>query len=138
MTSKFKALVAFWLLTVQFLAACGNAQTPTPAPTNIPTSASPTNPVNLQEVYPPPQPVEAYNPYPGPSAGVTNIIDWSKAEELILGGQVSKAYHATTQHVTLVLKDGSVALTLEPVPDDLSRAIEKCGEPCKDLEQISP
>jgi hypothetical protein len=87
--------------------------------------------------YPAPgQDISAYNPYPGPSEGVNNYLDWAKVEELILGGKVSKVYHAQSMHITLVLKDGSVAVTIEPALDEIFKLIERCGQACSDIEQI--
>jgi hypothetical protein len=39
-------------------------------------------------------------------------------------------------HITLVLKDGNVAVTVEPVLDEVFRVIERCGQTCDDIEQI--
>ena len=87
-------------------------------------------------IYPAPaQDIPVYNPYPGPSEGVVNYLEWAKVEELILGGKVSKVYHAQSMHVTLVLKDGSVAIAIEPALDEVFKVIERCGQACSDIEQ---
>lgn len=88
-------------------------------------------------IYPPPgQDIPVYNPYPGPSEGVNNYLDWAAVEGLILGGKVSKVYHAQSMHITLVLKDGNVAVTIEPTLDEVFKVIERCGQACSDIEQI--
>ena len=90
------------------------------------------------QAYPPPlivQPV--YNPYPGPSEGVNNFIDWSQAEAIIMTGEVLEIYQAYNLHVTLVLIDGNIYLTIEPGFDDAFNVVERCGEPCKDVIKVS-
>ena len=153
MDSRFKQTVILVLLSAAVLVACSPAATP--APPVLPTqesyplpeqptppgesSTQPEQPTPPGESYPQPeQPIlPVYSPYPGPSEGVTNFIDWSQAEETILSGKVAKVYQAPTQHITLVLKDGSVALTTEPLLDEVTQVIERCGDPCKDIEKIS-
>lgn len=147
-----------WLLTViiiafvMMLAGCQS-------PTQIPVSgtdevSSPTNSLEASEEqeeavaptpqnqaypepeqpYPPPELVlPVYNPYPGPSEGETNYIDWSQAEVLILDGEVSEVYQAHTLHVTLVLTDGNIALSVEPKMDQVFDVVERCGDLCKDV-----
>jgi hypothetical protein len=56
---------------------------------------------------------------------------------MILDGQVAKIYHAPTGHITLELKDGTLALALEPTPDDVFKVIERCGQACSDIEQVN-
>ncbi len=152
MQSRIKYVILFVGLAAMVLVACGPAATPVPTATA--TQEPPQVPVqsNIQESYPAPDQSNApgsypapapsgnepvYSPYPGPSEGVTNFMDWSQAEQTILDGKVAKAYEAPTQHITLVLKDGSVALTMEPTLDEVQRVIERCGEACKDIEKIS-
>jgi len=140
------------------LAACGGQTTPPPSPTVIVETQPVEEPVVTQPVeepvetisvditYPAPAPldqptleipvVNLTNPYPGPSDDVNYIIDWTKVEELILGGQVAKIYHNETMRITLVLKDGSLALAMEPSLNDVFAVIERCGGPCKDIEKI--
>lgn len=140
MESKFKQIIPLVLLITMILAACSPAATP--APTFVSTQGAYPAPglSNLAQTYPAPDQstnVLIYNPYPGPSEGVTNFIDWPQAEQTILSGQVAKVYYASTQHVTLVLKDGSVALTMEPTFDEVLRVIERCGDACKGIEKIT-
>ena len=90
------------------------------------------------EAYPPPvivQPV--YNPYPGPSDGVSNFLDWSQAEALILKGDVSEVYQTHTLNVTLVLIDGKIFLTVEPEIDEVFKVVERCGDLCKSVIQTT-
>lgn len=147
-----------WLLTViiislvMMLAACQSS-------TQVPVSdtdvvSSPTNslePPKVQEQaetptsqaqaypepeqpYPPPELVlPVYNPYPGPSEGESNYIDWSQAEALILSGEVSEVYQTNTLHITLVLTDGNIALSVEPEIDQVFDLVERCGDLCKDV-----
>ncbi len=160
---QFWRIVLVVLLLGMSLSACSAQPTPTPAPTletipsptqgelaypspgsDMPTSQSPaqelpTYPSPAQEL--PAYPSSAGElpsniPYPGPSESVNNFIDWGKAEELILGGKVAKVYHAQTMNVTLVLKDGTEAVTIEPVLDEVFKVIERCGQACSDIEII--
>lgn len=160
---QFWRIILVALMIGMSLSACSTPQTPSPAPTietkpsptqgelanPSPASNTPTSPSPAQELstYPPPvQALPAYpssaqelpsnNPYPGPSQSVGNYLDWSKAEELIMGGKVAKVYHAQTMRITLVLKDGSVAETIEPALDEVFKVIERCGQVCSDIEQI--
>jgi len=95
------------------------------------------SPGTESSTYPAPgQALPGYNPYPGPSEGVNNYLDWATVEELILGGKVSKVYHAQSMHITLVLKDSSVGVTIEPALDEVFKLIERCGQACSDIEQI--
>jgi hypothetical protein len=124
-----KRLVVVAILALgTLLAACGPATTPA--------TESPAYPAPELEGYPVPAQVDEPfdNPYPGPSEGVTIYSEWSVAETAILNGQVEQIFQASTFHVTLVLKDGSVILAKEPALDEVLRLIERCGDPCQGLE----
>ena len=87
-----------------------------------------------EQPYPPPASVlPVYNPYPGPSEGVSNYVDWSQAEALILKGEVTEVYQTHTLHVTLVLIDGKIILVVEPELDEIFNVVERCGDLCKDV-----
>lgn len=131
------------LLSAVLLTACAPGGGPSP------TSAGETSPAATQgsqgypspgadsSTYPAPGQVDSsFNPYPGPSQGVNNYLDWATVEELIMGGKVAKVYHAQSMHITLVLKDGSVGVSIEPVLDEVFKIIERCGQACSDIEQI--
>jgi hypothetical protein len=106
------------------LAACSPAQ-PTAAP-------SPT-----LEAYPVPQEViPPANPYPGPASGGGTSVDWAKAEETILSGQVAQVYVNNAGYVTLVLKDQSVLFSQAPSPEEVSKVVERCGDACKGLQVV--
>ena len=121
------------LVLAALMSSCGAAASPSPT---TPVEAYPPPAQGVPQYPSPEQPAPAYNPYPGPSEGASNFIDWVQADALIQNGDVAKVYHAQTMHVTLVLKDGSVALTIEPALDEVIKSIERCGEACKDIEII--
>ncbi len=132
MRLSVRALIFLVVLTLGgLLSACGSAQptsTPTleayPAPLQVATDTSP---------YPGPGGA-AVNPYPGPSSGNVTQVDWAKAEETLLAGQVVQVYVNRAGYVTLVLKDNSVLQTLAPAPDEVSKVLERCGDTCKDVQ----
>jgi hypothetical protein len=104
-----------------------------------PDSDSPTNPSpgSGLPTYPSPgEELPSYNPYPEPGEGVNNFLEWARVEELILGGKVARVYHTQTMNITLELKDGSMAVTIEPVLDEVIKVIERCGQACSDIELI--
>lgn len=156
---QYWRILVMALLAAISLSSCQPKQIATPTVENLPLSTQnetiaqptqegepyvppaqnqPNNPSALDELpYPSPaQGSSVYNPYPGPSENVNNYLDWAAAEGLIMGGKVSKIYYDASLHVTLVLKDGNVGLTIEPAQDEVSKVIEQCGEPCADIEQI--
>lgn len=103
----------------------GQVGTPSPQEQVIP---------ETEEPYPPPgEGSTIYNPYPGPSEGQSNYIDWSQAETLILNGEVTEIYQAHSRHITLVLSDGDIALSVEPEIDQVFDVVERCGGLCSDV-----
>lgn len=101
--------------------------------TEVPTLQAEAYPEPEQPYPPPVLLVPVYNPYPGPSEGDNNYVDWTEAEALVLRGEVSEAYQAHTLHVTLVLIDGNVVLTIEPEIDELFNVVERCGDLCSEI-----
>jgi hypothetical protein len=154
---KKKPLILILGITV-LLTACAGQSTPSPNPTAFVETQPVEQPVITQSeeepvetisadiTYPAPATIEQptiqvpvvtlTNPYPGPSDDVNYIIDWTKVEEFLLSGQVAKIYHNATMRITLELKDGSLALALEPSLNEFLAVIERCGDPCKDIETI--
>jgi hypothetical protein len=136
MKNNSRLVILFVLIFSMLVAACGPA-TPTASPTEV-TEPSVTYP-EPEAAYPAPAvSAPAANPYPGPSEGVTNYASWSQAESALMGGLVSQVFEAATLHVTLVMKDGSIMLALEPSSGEVSRVIETCGDACKGVEMINP
>jgi hypothetical protein len=134
-------IVLFTLISTLLLSACGTATPVSPTPTPAPVIEAPaTTYPEPAGAYPAPAPVvvEVANPYPGPGQEQGNYAEWPQAEETILSGQVARFFQASSKHVTLVLKDGSILLALEPAIDEVIRVIERCGEACKDIEQANP
>ena len=152
MQKRVWSLIVIILAIVLLLTACQSSTQITVS--NTEEVSSPTEPLELPEgqgetevptlqaeTYPgPEQPYPApelvlpiYNPYPGPSEGVSNYINWSEAEALVLRGEVSEAYQTHSLHVTLVLIDGNVALTIQPELDEIFNVVERCGDLCKEI-----
>ncbi len=145
-------IIIITLIAAMLLSACQN-------PTQIPVTetedvSSPTEAIELpeeqeeteiptiqaeaypgpEEPYPPPVlVVPVYNPYPGPSERENNYLGWLEAEALVLRGEVSEAYQAPTLHVTLVLTNGDVVLTVEPEIDEIFKVVERCGDLCTEI-----
>jgi ABC-type glycerol-3-phosphate transport system substrate-binding protein len=146
-----KTLIILVLGIMILLTACAGQSTASPDPTTILVTQPVEEPVVTQLVqepvetiapdftYPAPA-VIPFNPlpnaYPGPVEDVNTFIDWTRFEELLMSGQVAKVYHNATLHITLELKDGSMALALEPSLNEFLAVIERCGDPCKDIETI--
>ena len=122
------------LVFAALISSCGSGATPSPT---TPVEAYPPPAQAVPEYPAPAQALPAYNPYPGPSEGAINFLDWAQADALIQTGDVAQVYQAQTLHVTLVLKDGSVAVTMEPAMDEVKKSVERCGEACKDTEIIN-
>ena len=154
MKHKIVFVTILTLALAMLISSCESAAAPSPtAPVEAspapaggvpeypaPAEGIPEYPAPAQAVpeYPAPQQaMPAYNPYPGPSESASNFIDWTQADALIQSGEVAEVYQAQTLHVTLVLKDGSVALTIEPAIDEVSKSIEQCGEACKDTKVVN-
>ena len=152
MQKRVWLIIIVTLIVAVLLSAC---QSPTQLPvTETDDVSSPTEPIELPEEqdeteipaiqaeaypgpdvpYPPPVlVVPVYNPYPGPSEGENNYLSWTEAEALVLRGEVSEAYQAHTLHVTLVLINGDVVLTVEPEIDEIYKVIESCGDLCTEI-----
>lgn len=127
------------LLVVLLLTACqlGKPQ-PTQQPKQ-PEGANPAEPVLPGAVpYVPPEQRPVANPssvYPYFEDGAQ--IPWEKAIALMSYGEVSKITVAQSLQVTLLLKDGRSLLSQQPADGELQKALDACGEPCKDIEIIS-
>lgn len=90
------------------------------------------------DTYPPPIALPLiYSPYPGPKEGETSYLDWSMAEQAIMSGQIVEVYQTPTLHVTLVKKEGSVILTIEPMLDEVFKVLDRCGDACKDVKRVT-
>jgi hypothetical protein len=132
--------------------AAGPASTENPAyPNPYPqvSQAVPIQPVNQNTIYPfpYPQPVQptlpppaeqdlSYpypqpNQYPGP--GVTSEVPWSRAEEMIMGGEIARVMQTHDLKVYLTSTEGWVVMTVEPEIDAVLDVIDRCGDPCKKI-----
>lgn len=144
------------LLLVLILAACQPAALSTPAPsTPAPAEnlAAPTGtaaqqnqavpatqaqgvpyPGQQNEVQAQPQTTQAAQPAsPYPAPGEPKTVAWADAEAAILKGDVIQIDQAKDLKVTLILKDGSTLITTEPAFDEVVRARQRCGDPCKNI-----
>ena len=158
MKTRFWLLLIF--LLALSLAACQSAATPTPGTGAPAETAAPAAPEALSNEAPaataaateapavesepyPPQGAEVQaqpeaqptwdpsSPYPAP--GEAEKVDWSEAEEIILSGDVLHITQTKDLEVYLVLKDGRMLVTTEPVLDEVMRVREACGDKCSQV-----
>ena len=158
-TSRTNILVCLTVLTLIASACQLNppaAATPTPVATAAPTSAAPAIPANAYPVpypllptldpylapalpypgaYPaqvaPLAPGEAAVLYPGVLDGAE--VYWNQAVAMLQNGEVEKVMQTHDLKVYLTLKDGRTLLSYEPQIDEVMKAIQACGDPCKDI-----
>jgi hypothetical protein len=60
-------------------------------------------------------------------------ITWERALEIVETGDVAEIYQLHSLEVELVLKDGCRLNTVEPLIDDIFKAVEACGAPCSEI-----
>lgn len=155
MKTRIWPVLILTLIIAFSLAACGGA-----APTTNPTGGQPSgtaspvggssNPTpfkqnlpSVQDSYPAPGVAAPTSPpsldsqaaggaaYPAP--GQPEEIGWSSAQTRIMNGEVSGVVQTQSLQVTLTLKDGRTMVTTEPALDDVFKALDQCGDPCKDV-----
>lgn len=133
------------MLALLLLSSCQPTPPVTPASSPSPASVEATPLVESAPAYPPPEsatyppPVEGQivGIYPGPTTGDASGVDWPTAENTILAGEAAEIYLDNLFHVTLVLKNGQVLVTVQPALDEVSKILDRCGEPCKDTLVVS-
>lgn len=123
-----RSILALGILLMSFFLLTACQPKSQPASTNTPAPAYPA----------PAQNVSPAQAYPGPSQGVTNFSAWSDVENAVKDGKVAQAYVDTLGHVTLVLKDKSVMLSMGPTTDAFTKLLDQCGAACKDIKVIQP
>ena len=64
---------------------------------------------------------------------IEKTVTWEEAVNILNTGQVAYVMQAHNLDVILYLKNNTTLKTKEPHIDDIIFAVEKCGEPCKDL-----
>lgn len=64
-------------------------------------------------------------------------VDWETAVEILNNGEVEMIIQSHNLDVTLTMKDGSDIQTVEPSIDAIFAEIEKCGEPCSEILQVT-
>jgi len=65
---------------------------------------------------------------------IYNKVDWEESIRILNSGEVEFVSQTHNLDVYLVLKDRTAIKTKEPVIDLIFDEVEKCGEPCKDIE----
>jgi hypothetical protein len=120
------------IILVLALSAC-QAKTPEPKP-----------PTQTAEITYPPAPLPETAPYPGsvqpnmfPNYMDGDTLSWTDAAVVINSGAISKVVQTQSLQVTLLLKDGRKLITQEPALDDIAKAIQACGDLCKDIEIVN-
>jgi hypothetical protein len=104
-------------VTASPTAAGGGTQEPYPAPT-----------VNAR---PSPSPVPSVL-YPGAQDG--DEVTWYQAINMMLNREVTTIVASGTPRVTLLLKDGRQLVTEAPSVEEVKNYLDRCGEPCQDIE----
>ena len=66
-----------------------------------------------------------------------NYISWTHAIDLILDGQVKMVAQAHSLAVSLELDNGSRVSTIEPSIDTVFIIIDKCGQECAHIVQVT-
>jgi|SRR6267143_6157296 hypothetical protein len=80
-------------------------------------------------------PALAYFPLTRPSSPIR--VSWEGAITTLYTGQVTSVFQSHHLDVTLVLKNGTVMTTKEPTIDAIFHEIQKCGEPCQNIERAT-
>lgn len=123
------------------------AETTTPMDENLayPAPAETTTLNEESSAYPAPESISTLpldqtdfllNIYPGPVTEKATFVDWQIAENAILEGEVAEIYQDNLLHVSLILKSGEALLTVQPATDAVSKALERCGDACRETLQI--
>src|SRR5437867_11561326 len=62
-------------------------------------------------------------------------VSWENAITILNTGQVMRVFQSHHLDVTLSLKNGTVMTTREPTIDAIFHEIQKCGDPCQNIEK---
>jgi len=62
-------------------------------------------------------------------------VSWENAITVLNTGQVMRVFESHHLDVTLSLKSGTVITTKEPTIDAIFHEIQKCGDPCHNVEE---
>jgi hypothetical protein len=61
-------------------------------------------------------------------------VSWEGAIAVLRTGQVTRIFQTHHLEVSMWLKNGTIMVTREPNIDTIFHEIQKCGEPCKNIE----
>jgi hypothetical protein len=75
----------------------------------------------------------AYVPLTRPPSAPASI-PWERVIEVLHTGEVTRVLQTHHLEVSIWLKNGTVMVTKEPNIDAIFHEIQKCGEPCKNIE----
>jgi hypothetical protein len=75
----------------------------------------------------------AYVPLTRPPSDRASL-SWEGAIAVLHTGQVTRIFQTHHLEVSIWLKNGTVMITREPNIDAIFHEIQKCGEPCKNIE----
>ena|SRR6266568_680901 len=64
-----------------------------------------------------------------------HIVSWENAITVLNTGQVMRVFQSHHLDATLLLKSGPVMTTKEPTIDAIFHEIQKCGDPCHNIEK---
>jgi hypothetical protein len=133
-----RLIINLAILSILALAVAG-CQSATPAATEAPAEAYPEPyPVEAIQPYVPPEeaaplaPAKVNELYPGIQDGAE--VTWAQAVAMIENGEVVQVMQTHDLKVYLTFWDGRTLVTIEPEIDEITRAIEVCGDACKDIK----
>ncbi|TMI16434.1 hypothetical protein E6H35_00105 [Candidatus Bathyarchaeota archaeon] len=64
-------------------------------------------------------------------------VSWENAIAVLNTGQVMRVFQSHHLDVTLSLKNGTVMTTKEPTIDAIFHEIQRCGDPCRYIEEYT-
>src|SRR2546422_11343923 len=64
-------------------------------------------------------------------------VSWENAITILNTGQVMRVFQSHQLDVTLTLKNGTVMTTKEPTIDAIFHEIQRCGDPCQNIEEYT-
>jgi hypothetical protein len=138
---KKRILLSIILVLVVLLAACQPDNPNENAQPSGPAEPSPAAGNQAPTAYPMAQPMQAQPQaaqgsgsglYPGPKSG--DEVTWLQAAAMILNQEVSQIVVGSDLKVSLSLKDGRTLIAAVETPEDVTRVLTECGDPCKTIK----
>ena len=134
-------LLSIVLVLAALLGACQPDSPNESTQTSGPAEPSPVVGNQAPTAYPMAQPAQAQPQaaqgsgsglYPGPKSG--DEVTWMQAAAMIMNQEVSQIVVGSDLKVSLSLKDGRTLIAVVETPDDVTRVLTECGDPCKSIK----